>query len=120
MPERKSPAWEERLEKKVRDLEKRIDDLGKRVEDEVDSVSKRVEKEAKQVTEKVRKSGNGSNLFWGIVLLALGIFWLGRNFHWFFEDLPWLPVLLIAGGITLLVRSWDRTESDRKEKEKKS
>jgi hypothetical protein len=120
MAERKNFGWEERLEKKVRDLEKRIDDVGKKVETEVAAASRRVEREADKATEKVKKAGNGSNLFWGIVFLALGIFWLGRNFHWFFEDLPWLPVLLIAGGITLLIRSWDNQGDEKKKRDKKS
>ncbi|MBN2414297.1 hypothetical protein JXO52_00560 [bacterium] len=88
---------EERLGKRVKELEKRLEDIGRRIEHSV---------ERAVGTEKQDESGRkrGSSLFWGIVFLAAGLIWLGNNLGWFYTDVPWLAILLIAGGVTLIIR----------------
>ena len=109
MAERKTPSLEEKFEKKIKQLEDRIESIGKRVEAKGEDLGKRIEEKAEEISKKADfPKYHGHSLFWGIVLVALGILWLGNNLRWFYFDVPWLAVITIAGGIYLIIRHWER------------
>ncbi len=43
-------------------------------------------------------------LFWPIAMIIIGVVWLARNMGWFDHDVPWIPLLMIAFGVYLIVR----------------
>ena len=112
----KPPSWEEKFEKKMKNLEKRMEEIGQRVEERGGEYGKKIEEKAKTMHKNLKHKGHHSHgLFWGIVLIAVGILWLGNNLDWFFYDVPWFPVALIAGGLFLILKNWDKkktTEND--------
>ena len=118
MPEKKEQSWEEKFEEKMKHVEARLEDIGKKVENKGEAFGKRIEEKAKEFEKRVDGKGHGHHLFWGIVLLAVGIIWLGNNLNWFYYDVPWIAVLMIAGGVYLIVRNWDRKEAKKEEDSK--
>lgn len=120
MAEKKTSSWEDKLDEKMKNLEKRVDEIGKKVEDKGEEFGKRVEEKAKAIKKDFERKGHhGHTMFWGIVLIVVGLIWLGNNVGWFFYDVPWFPVAMIAVGIYLIVRHWDREKStDGKKSEK--
>jgi hypothetical protein len=120
MVERKAPSWEEKFEEKMKKLEKRIEEMGKTLEEKGEEFGKRVEDRAKTINKEIRhRSHVGHSLFWGIVLLVVGFLWLGNNLRWFWYDIPWIPVAMIAGGIFLIIKHWEKEPSkSEKSKEK--
>ena len=119
MAGKKESSWENQFEKKIKELEERIDELGDTLEKKAENFgriiekrgkdfSEKMESEAEQLKSRIVKKGRGShNVFWGIVLVVMGILWLGKNLDWFYYDIPWVPIALIAGGIFLIVRNWE-------------
>lgn len=79
------------LEQRLESLEIRLDQLDDRTENGI----------IVQNTRKVYRSRGGN--FWGLLLIAIGVFWLGRNLGWFDIRLPLWPTLLILFGIYILV-----------------
>lgn len=111
MLEEKVAEIEKRLGRRIKEVEKRLDEVGRRIDTAVDRVT------GSTISEDTgHKRGNGgSHLFWGIVFLAAGLIWLGNNLGWFYADVPWVPILLIAGGVTLIIRhaATESREDDR-------
>ena len=56
---------------------------------------------------------NKGNIFWGIVLVAIGFVWLGNNLDWFRYEIPWVAVGLIAGGVYLIIHNLERSDSSK-------
>ena len=113
MPQKKEPSWEEKIDKKMKDVEKKIEELGETIGTRGEDWGKKVEKKAKAFAEKVEKDGHGGqSIFWGIVLIVIGFLWLGRNLGWFLFNIPWFPLILIAVGIYVVLKYWDRNEND--------
>lgn len=111
MLEDKIKDLENRLGRQVRDLEKRLDEAGRRLERKIDAaVGSGTQPEDEEAS---KPSGGG--LFWGIVLLIAGVIWLGNNLDWFYVDVPWVAVMLIAGGITLIARFFFLADREKKE-----
>ncbi len=54
----------------------------------------------------------GKSLVWGILLIVIGVLFLGRNLNWFYFDweMAW-PLLLITGGVLFWIR-WLFSRSD--------
>ena len=102
MAERKKEnSWEKKLEEKVAELEKRIERMGKQAEAKLKTAKTDVRK----------KEHHGHMLFWGIVLIVVGIIWLGNNLEWFVYEIPWIPVIMIAAGIHIILKNWGKEES---------
>jgi len=121
MAEQKKISWEEKFEKKMKKLEKRMEEIGKALEEKGEQLGEKVEDKVKTVDKKMwGRRHSGHSLFWGIVLIVVGFVWLGNNLGWFLYDIPWVPVAMIAVGIYLILKHWEKgkTEtSDSKEKE---
>lgn len=99
---KKRVSWEDKIEQKVSALEKKIEKIGKGIETK-----------AKTVQEEVHQKGHhGHTLFWGIVLIVIGIIWLGNNLEWFVYEIPWIPVIMIAGGIYIIIKNWEKDEPE--------
>jgi len=104
------------LEKKMKKLEKRLEEIGKKVEQRGEEFGKKMEVKAREVRRKMdKKSHSGHGIFWGILLIVLGLLWLGGNMGWFYYDIPWFAVVLIAIGIFLVVRNWEKKDSSEEE-----
>ena len=111
MPTKKEASWEEKFDKKMKKLEKRVEEIGEKIEEKGEEFGKKVESKAKTFHEKFEKKGHhGHNLFWGIVLIVVGFLWLANNLDWFEYDVPWIPVVMIAVGIFLILRNWEKDE----------
>ena len=107
------------LDKKVRQLEKRVEDIGTRLEEKGEAFGKKMDLKAQEVREKIdKKLPSGHSIFWGIVLIAVGLIWLGGNMGWFDYDIPWFAVVLIALGIYMVVRNWEKSDSKEKDNSK--
>lgn len=115
MPEKKEPSWEQKFEDKMKQVEVRLEEIGKKVEEKGEAFGKRVEEKAKEFEKKIDGKDHGHHLFWGFVLLAVGIIWLGNNLNWFYYDVPWIAVVMIAGGLYLVIRNWKGRDSSREE-----
>jgi len=107
------------MENKIKEMEDRISIRMKKLERELDGIGKRIEEKVENMIgsahvdnpEKKDKS-SGAGLFWGMVFLGAGVIWLGNNLGWFYADVPWVAVGLIAGGLTLIVRNMSNTKHD--------
>jgi len=119
MVEKKKPSWEDQFEEKMKEVEARLEEIGKKVEEKGEVFGKRVEEKAKTFEKKIDAKDHGHHLFWGIVLLAIGFVWLGNNLDWFRYDIPWVPVGLIAGGIYLILRNWEKDETGKEDNSQK-
>lgn len=120
MVQKKAQSWEDKLEEKMKEVEKRLEEIGKKVEAKGEEIGKVVEEKAKTVKKDLEYKGHHNHsLFWGLVLVVLGFLWLGNNLGWFYYDVPWLPLVMIAGGIYLILRNRDagRSASDKKGKD---
>jgi hypothetical protein len=89
----KTPADIERLERK-------IDEAIRRLDRECEQLSKTAS-ENQTPLESVRCHGS---LFWGGLLLIVGLIWLGSSMGWFKLSIPWGPVIVILFGLVLLYR----------------
>ena len=112
MPEKKQ-SWEDNFEEKMKKLEKRIEEVGRTVEEKGEAFGKRIEKKATSFSKEMKtKSQDKHSIFWGIALLLVGLIWLGNNLGWFDYHVSWLPIIMIAGGIYLIVRNLKKEESE--------
>jgi hypothetical protein len=117
MAENKSSSFEEKFDKKMKHFEKRLDEIGEKVEQRGEEFGRRVEEKAKSIHKDFAGKGhNGHGLFWGIVLIALGLLWLGNNLGWFYYDIPWFPVVMIAVGIYMILRYRESEKTGEHEK----
>ena len=117
MAEKKTPSWEDKLDEKMKNLENRIEEIGKKVEERGEELGKKVEEKARTIKKDFERRGHhGHTMFWGIVLIVVGLIWLGNNVGWFFYDVPWFPVAMIAVGIYLIVKHWDRKKPAKQKK----
>ena len=109
MPEQKTSSWEEKFDRKIKRLEKRIEEIGKYLEEKDREVEEKIENRIKAVDRRIGSGfHSGHGLFWGIVLIAVGFIWLGNNLDWFSYEIPWVPVTMIAIGIYLILRYWEK------------
>ncbi len=106
---KKEDSWEERLEKKVAKLEKKIDRMGKRAEEKLKTVEE----------DGIKEGHHGHLFFWGIVLVVVGIILLGNNLKWFVYEIPWIPVIMIAAGIYIIFKNWEKKEPPHGDEESK-
>ncbi len=118
MPKTKESTWEEKLDATMKNVEKKLNDLGEKLDEKSEEWGRKAEVKARELTKKAEKTRGGSSVFWGIVLLVVGFAWLGRNLHWFFFDVPWFPLILIAAGIYVIIRNWDKNEKEEKSMKK--
>ena len=115
MVEKKTSSWEESFEKKMKKLEDRIEEIGKKIEERGEKLGNKIEEKAKTVEKNIKQRGtHGHSLFWGLVLLVVGILWLGNNLDWFIYDVPWFPVVMIAGGVYLILKNWEKDKSQER------
>lgn len=112
-------SWENRLEEKVKKLERQIEDMGRRIERESENLEKKVERFGRDVEQKAegwadeaKKKSSGGGFFWGLVFLAAGIIWLGNAFGWFYYDVPWAALFLIAGGLYMIFKHMNHSKKD--------
>lgn len=114
-------SWEARLDEKVQALEKKMEELGHKLERGAEDLEKRTEKLGRDIEERVQGAGgtkthrSGAGFFWGLVFIVAGVIWLGNQFGWFDYDVPWAALFLIAGGIYMVVRYWDRSGDEPKD-----
>jgi len=101
MAERKKEDFlDERLERRVAELEKKIDRMGKRAGERLKTVKGDIHDGRHQ----------GHVFFWGIVLIVVGIIWLGNNLEWFVYEIPWISVIMIAAGVYIIFKNWEKKE----------
>jgi Flp pilus assembly protein TadB len=116
----RSSSREDQLAERVRELERRIKAFEKRLEKKGEVLGKGVEAEMKEIQSGFhRVCHHGHSLFWGIVLVVVGLIWLGNNLGWFMYEIPWIPVIMIAGGIYMILRNWEKEELSGKKSAKK-
>ena len=110
-------SWETRLEEKMKALEDRLEEMGRRLERKAEKFEGEAKKVGQQIEDEVRHHHrpSGAGFFWGIVFVVAGVIWLGNQFGWFYYDVPWAALFLIAGGLYLLVRHWDRPKQEDKD-----
>jgi hypothetical protein len=52
--------------------------------------------------------------FWGAAMVVVGFVWLARSLGWLRDiDIPLFPLLVIAGGVYLIMRSQDKRKDDK-------
>lgn len=113
-------SWEANLEEKVKKLEREIEEMGRRVERESENFEKKVERFGRDVEKKAenwadeakKHKPSGGGFFWGIVFLAAGVIWLGNAFGWFYYDVPWAALFLIAGGLYMIMKHRNHSKQD--------
>ncbi len=113
-------SWEVQLEEKVKKLEKELEGMGhkleqeaKKFEEKTEQFGRDVEHRAKEMAQDLKnKKPSGGGFFWGIVFVVAGFIWLGNGLGWFYADVPWAALFLIAGGLYMLVRYWDTSKKD--------
>ena len=104
--------WEEKFEERINKIEKKLENIGKQAEEKGKKIGQDIEKEVQKITKDFRgKKEHEHHLFWGVVLIAVGVLWLGRNMDWFYFDIPWVPVVMIAGGIYMIINHHKKEES---------
>jgi Flp pilus assembly protein TadB len=119
MVERNKPAWEDKIEARMRTFEKKMDALGKKIEEKGESYSKELEGKAKVFQRKIhRKVHEKYQLFWGVALVVVGLVWLGNNLGWFRYSIPIIPVAMIVFGIFLILKYHEIPEKDKKDRKK--
>ncbi len=112
MPEKDNSSWETRFESHMKHLEKRIDEIASKVEKEGEAFGKRVEAKVKGIDEKSGKCSGSHSIFGGAILVLIGLIWLGNNMEWFRNDIPWVPVVMIAAGVYLILKYRDTPKDD--------
>jgi len=123
MAEQKVSSWEEKLDKKMKKLEKKVEEIRKTLEEKGEGLGEKVSDKVKAVDQKIgSRAHSGHSLFWGIVMIVVGFVWLGNNLGWFSYEIPWVPVVMIAVGIYLILRYLEKSKietgnSNSKEKE---
>ena len=96
----------EDIDRKIEDLEQRLEASVHKLEAQANKLGKKLEAKAEHIGEEFKsRSEAGSALFWGVIAIVIGAIWLGNNLHWFHFRLPWLPVILIAAGVYMILMS---------------
>ncbi len=100
---------ERRIEEMAREMESRAQEFSERLEQMGERLANTFDSRRPAAPEEVKgrpfRRRRHDSLFWGLVLIAVGVFWMGRNLGWFWWHVPLWPVLLIALGLYLLLRS---------------
>lgn len=119
MAEKKAPSWEEKFEERMRVFEKKMDALGKKLEEKGGVFEKEFEKKAKAFQNKMHPKVHGKHqFFWGGILIAVGLIWLGNNLGWFHYSIPLIPVAMIVLGAYLILKHREFPEEDKEENKK--
>ena len=112
MPEKNNTSWEDRFERQMKGLEKRMDEISSKLEKEGEAFGKRIEAKVKETEGCWGKRRGPHSIFGGAVLILIGLIWLGNNMGWFMNDIPWVPVVMIAAGVYLILRYRDTPKDD--------
>jgi hypothetical protein len=112
-------SWEAQFDRKLEALERRIDGAVAKLEKRGEVLEKRLETGAERLGEEFgTASGSRSAWFWGLVAITVGLVWLGNNLNWFRFRPPWIPVVLIAAGIYMIISnssSWKASNGQKRE-----
>ena len=82
--------------------EKQIEEL---VETKIKDALSKVENASESISERHNRRRHNHSEFWGLILFVIGFILLARNLHWFRWDIPFWPIVLIAGGAYLIYSS---------------
>lgn len=105
----KKENWEVKLEEKIKELENTVEDLTRKIDEKGSEISEHIQNKARKAQ---KENSSGHYLFWGVIFIIVGFLWLGNNLRWFIREVPWVPVVIIALGIYLIIRNLEK-EDDR-------
>jgi hypothetical protein len=100
MPE----PWEKKFDAHMKRLEERIEEIGKQVEVKGEEIGKKAQTKAKDIQREVESQPGMHTFLGGIVLIVIGLIWLGNNLGWIEYDIPWVPVVMIVIGAYLILK----------------
>jgi Flp pilus assembly protein TadB len=112
MPEKENSSWETRFEDHIKHLEKRIEEIAKKVEQEGEAFGRRIEDGVKETEGRWGKRSGSHSIFGGALLILIGLIWLGSNMGWFMNDIPWVPLVMIAVGVYLVLKHHDMSKDE--------
>ncbi len=107
----------EQLEKTIEAMSERLEKIGEniadRVEDFEENLNENINKSSESdesksgIEKKLRRSrrNRGDTFFWGVILIAIGTFWIARNLGWFVWRIEFWPSALIILGLYILIRN---------------
>lgn len=89
------------VEQRLDAVEKRLADLAGRLEE----VAGRTAEPTPPDLNRTYRRPYRANVFWGLVLIVVGLVWMGNQMEWFDLHIPFLPVVAIILGLHLLMKS---------------
>ncbi|SRR4030043_19019 len=111
----KNENWEVRLEEKIKELENTVENLARRIDEKGSELGEHLHKKAREAQ---KETSSAHYLFWGIIFIIVGFLWLGNNLRWFIREVPWVPVVIIALGIYLIIRNLEKGDEGGKNRPK--
>lgn len=100
MPE----SWEEKFDAHMKRLEDRIEEIGRQVEVKGEELGKKAQTKAKDIQKEVETRPGMPSIFWGVVLILIGLIWLAGNLGLIAADIPWVPLGMIVVGVYLILK----------------